>query len=308
MMLVGDIGGTKVHLAIYDGDRCVKEEKFKSRHFHGLSEILQKFLDRKIDAACFAIAGPIKEQTCKITNLNWTIDASELKKHHSIREVHLLNDLEAAARGVQMLKSKELVTLNEGKKQKGNRAVIAAGTGLGIGGLFWDGNYHHAFGTEAGHVDFAPKDLQERELWDYLHKKYGHVSMERVVSGPGLEHLYWFLVEKNKIANVLEGEEIPKLIVERGDLSPICEEALNWFASLYASAAGNVALQYMAVNGLYIGGGIAPKILKYLQRKEFMLAFSNKGRFQELLLDIPVHVVLNENLPLLGALSYCKAD
>ncbi len=289
--LVGDVGGTKVHLALYENDHCIKEEKFPSKHFHSLSEIVDEFLDQKVSQACFAIAGPVRDQTCKMTNLNWTIEVNKISK--KIEQAYLLNDMEAAGLGLPLLKPTELVTLNHGSVQKGTQVIIAAGTGLGIGVVLPNG---HTLSTEAGHVDFAPRDLQDRQLWDYLHKKYGHVSVERVVSGPGLEHLYWFLVEKKNSENILEGEEIPKLIVEHD-----CKEVLLWFASLYGAAVGNVALQYLALGGVYIAGGVAPKILKYLQGQEFMRGYLDKGRFAELLSQIPIYVVLNEQLPLLGA-------
>lgn len=290
--LVGDVGGTKVHLALYENNRCIKEEKFPSKHFHSLSEIVDRFLDQQVGKACFAIAGPIRDQTCKMTNLNWTIEANKISK--KIEQAHLLNDIKAAGLGLPLLQPGDLVTLNRGTVQKGTQAIIAAGTGLGIGAVLSNGQ---TLSTEAGHVDFAPRDLQDRQLWDYLHKKYGHVSVERVVSGPGLEHLYWFLVEKKNSDHVLEGEEIPKLIVKND-----CQEVLLWFASLYGSAVGNVALQYLALGGVYLAGGVAPKILKYLQAQEFMRGYLDKGRFAELLQQIPIHVVLNEQLPLLGAL------
>ncbi len=305
MFLIGDIGGTKVHLAYFDQDRLVKEEKFRSRHFKDLSEILEKFLDRPVQKSYLAVAGPVQDRKCLMTNLSWEIDADRLEKRHRIGKVYLINDLAASGWGLRRLKPQDIFTLNTGVQESGNQAVIAAGTGLGIGGLYWDGKNHIPFPSEGGHVDFAPRDAFDRQLWDYLHKKYGHVSLERIISGPGLEHLYWFLVEKGKHKKILEGEEIPKLVIEHAlsGESTACQEALRWFVSLYGAAAGNTALQFLSKGGLYLAGGIAPKILKVLQQGEFMKAFADKGRFQELLLKIPVHVVLNENLPTLGALE-----
>jgi glucokinase len=236
-----------------------------------------------------------------MTNLNWDIDADQIEKEHPITHVHLINDLVAAGEGLKRLKAEDIFTLNAGVKESGNRAIVAAGTGLGIGGLYWDGKSHLPFASEGGHVDFAPRDAKERQLWDYLHKKYGHVSLERIISGSGLEHLYWFLVESGKHKKVLQGEEISRQIVE----SPECREVVQWFASLYGAAAGNVALQFLSQGGLYLAGGIAPRTLKVLKQGEFMKAFVDKGRFQELLKKIPVHVVLNESLSLLGALEHC---
>lgn len=310
MFLIGDIGGTKVHLAFFDKDRLVKEEKFPSRHAHDLSEILEKFIDSPVEKACFAIAGPVHGRKCRMTNLSWEIDADQLEKRHRISKVDLINDLEGAAWGIRRLKPQDIFTLNTGAKQSGNQAVVAAGTGLGVAGLYWDGKSHSPFPSEGGHADFAPHDAADKQLWDYLHKKYGHVSLERVVSGQGLEHLYWFLIEKGKHETVLQGEEIPKLIIEQGlsGKSAICQEALRWFSALYGAAAGNTALQFLPHGGLYLAGGIAPKILKVLQQGEFMKAFADKGRLQELLGKIPVHIVLNESLPLLGAFEYCQKN
>ncbi len=307
MFLIGDIGGTKVHLAYYDQDHVVKEEKFPSRHHNSFYEILKKFVDRPADKSYLALAGPIHDRKCHMTNLNWDIDADQIEKEYRVSKVHLINDLVAAGCGLKHLKPKDIFTLNEGVKVSGNQAIIAAGTGLGMGGLCWDGKNHLPLTSEGGHADFAPRGANDKQLWDYLHKKYGHVSIERVVSGPGLEHLYWFLVERGKHKKGLVGEEIPKQVIEQGlaGESKICGEALQWFASLYGAAAGNVALQFLSVGGIYLAGGIAPRILSLLKQGEFMKAFADKGRFQELLQKIPVHVVLNESLPLLGALELC---
>ncbi len=308
MYLIGDIGGTKVHLAYYDQDKLIKEEKFPSRHYNSFYEILKKFVDQPAEKSYLALAGPIHNRKCHMTNLNWDIDADQIEKEFRVSKVHLINDLVAAGCGLKHLKPKDLFTLNEGVKVSGNQAIIAAGTGLGMGGLCWDGKAHLPLASEGGHVDFAPRNATDRQFWDYLHKKYGHVSIERVISGPGIEHMYWFLVEKGKHKQRLVGEEIPRQVVEQGlsGESKICQEVLQWFASLYGSAAGNVALQFLSVGGIYLAGGIAPKILSALKQGEFMTAFVDKGRFQELLEKIPVHVVLNESLPLLGALDLCS--
>ncbi len=279
MLIVGDIGGTKANLALIEDGRIVKEDKFLCEHFQDFSEILEKFIDRPVQRACLALAGPVEDRMCQMTNLSWKIDAAALEKRHKIPRVDLLNDLEAAGWGLRRLGPQDLETLNVGRKQSGNQAILAAGTGLGMAGLYWDGKRHHPFASEGGHADFAPRDAQERELWQYLHEKFGHVSVEHVVSGMGVKQLYNF----------------------RGNQSP---EVLEWFATLYGAAAGNVALQFLTRGGLYLAGGIAPKIVKELQNGGFMKAFVDKGRFESLLKQIPVHVVLNESLPLLGAWEY----
>lgn len=305
--LIGDIGGTKVHLAYYDHDRMVKEEKFSSRSYNSFDEILKKFVDRPADKSYLALAGPIHDRKCHLTNLKWEIEADRIEKEFRVSKVELINDLVAAGWGLKRLRPNDLFTLNGGVIKSGNQAIVSVGTGLGIGGLCWTGKSHFPFASEGGHVDFAPHNAIDQQLWDYLTKKYGHVSIERVLSGPGLEHIFWFLVEKGKHKTELTEEEIPRQVIEQGlsGKSKICVEALEWFASLYGAAAGNVALQFLSVGGLYLAGGIALRILPVLKQGMFMKSFISKGRFQALLEKIPVHVVLNESLPLLGALELC---
>lgn len=306
MIIAGDIGGTKTHLALYEEARCVKDEKFHSHEFSGLVEIIRKFHSGKIDKACFGIAGPVDDGRCKTTNLPWIVDAKELSSELKISSVSLINDLEATAWGVRCLKPNEFLILNEGITQKGNQAVIAAGTGLGEAGLYWDGVEHHPFSCEGGHTDFAPSDEQEIALWHYLKKKYDHVSYERLLSGPGLEHLFWFLIEtKNRKERLEKG---PREITEKGlsGESKTCQEVLEWFATLYGREAGNLALKLLAVGGVFIGGGIAPKIVKVLQQENFMKGFTSKGRFGELLKSISVKIILNENTALLGAAEFAR--
>ena len=304
MLLAGDIGGTKTHLALFDGHDCIKEEKYSSHEFSGLEEIVQKFHPGKIDKACFGVAGPVEDGKCKATNLPWVIDV----KKFEIPKVWLINDLEATAWGIRRLKPSEFAVLNKGKAQKGNRAVIAAGTGLGEAGVYWDGKNHHPFACEGGHVDFAPRDEQEYQLWKYLKKKYGHVSYERIVSGPGLEHLYWFYIESGRSNERLDSDNLPRKITEKAisEESRTCHEIVTWFSSIYGSAAGNLALKFFAVNGIFIGGGIAPKIAKILEEGSFMRAFVDKGRFKDLLSTIPVKIILNDNAALLGAAEYAE--
>lgn len=302
MYLSGDIGGTKTHLALFDGKKIVREEKYLSHEFSSLENILQKFGIEKVERACFGVAGPVQEGKSHVTNLPWKIDAKAISSSFKIPHVWLINDLEALAWGVGVLPENDFATLNVGKLKKGNRAVIAAGTGLGQAGLYWDGKKHHPFACEGGHADFAPRDAKEVEFWSYLHKKYGHVSYERVISGPGIEHLYWFLLEKKVIREKLQGEDLPRLIAQKKT-----PEVLEWFASLYGGESGNLALKFLAVGGIFIGGGIAPHILPFL-KKEFMHAFTNKGRFQEMLSEIPVKVVLNEKAALLGAAEYARSS
>lgn len=277
-MLVGDIGGTKVRLALVEGKRIVKEEKFLAQEFASFDAALNKFLKEPVQEACLAVAGPVKEGRCRMTNLPWVLEEKALEKKHQIKAVHLMNDLEAAGWGLKVLKSEDLVVLNRGENVQGHKAVVSAGTGLGMVGLYWDGKEHHPMPSEGGHVDWAAMSDEEGKFWKLLHKEYGHVSAERVVSGPGLHTLEKFLKRP--------------------------ERALEWFTRFYGQIAGNVALQWLPTGGLYLAGGMAPAILPHLQKGPFMESFVSKGRFKNLLLKIPVYVVVNEKLPLLGAWQY----
>lgn len=290
IFLIGDIGGTHARLALIDYKSFVKVDLFETEQFFSLNEILDKFLDRKVTKACFSIAGPISDQKCHMTNLCWDIDAKELQYRYKIPEVHLLNDLEASTRGLSSLEAKDIFTLNAGYIRQGNKTVISIGTGLGIGTLHFDGKQYHPLATEGGHADFAAQNLRERKLWNYLHKKYDHVSIERVISGPGLKDLYYFIHKK--------------LPCSLDDIDNDTK-TLSWFSSMCGSIAGNAALSYLCLGGLYIAGGIAPKILRVLQ-ESFMQTFTNKGRFKNFLYEVPVYVVLNEHLPMFGALNFLK--
>ena len=306
-IVAGDIGGTHARLAIFDGKKLIKEHKYLSKQFSKLSDILEDFLTEKVERGCFGIAGPVIEGKCLATNLPWEVGAQELSQKLKIPQVFLLNDLEATAWGISCLSNDQLLTLNAGAPQAGNRAIIAAGTGLGEAGVYWDGKTHHPFACEGGHVNFAPRDAREKKLLDYLHKKYSHVSYERVLSGPGLGHLYWFLVENGAQKDIQDGD-IPRLITEKAlnGESEVCLETLNWFMSIYGSESGNLALKFLALGGVYIAGGIALKIAELLKSGIFMRAFVDKGRFQSLLSSIPVKVILTDDAALLGAADYAR--
>lgn len=317
MILAGDIGATKTHLALFDEKKIVAEEKFRSHEFKTLSQIVYQFLAKhrqKVQRACFGIAGPVENGRCRATNLPWIVDVKELEKDLEIKRVFLINDLEATAFGLSCLGPKELVTLNKGKEQRGHGALIAAGTGLGEAGLFWEGNNLIPFASEGGHTDFAPRTEEEVELWRFLRARYEHLSYERLISGPGIYNLYHFLVETGKEKEVPEIKERllkedPPLVITNAALKKRCKaciRALDWFVSLYGGEAGNLALKFLALRGVYVAGGIAPKILDYLKKETFMRAFCDKGRFASLLSSIPVHVVLNENTALLGAAAYAR--
>ncbi|HSX10362.1 MAG TPA: glucokinase [Chlamydiales bacterium] len=316
MILAGDIGGTNTRLALFEkGKRVSQERKFPSHKYKGLEEIVAEFLQTekgKVERACFGVAGPVRNGVCKTTNIPWIIDAAKLAKAVHIPSVHLLNDLEANAYGLQVLQPEDLYLLNPGEKQKGNRALIAAGTGLGEAGLFWDGKTHHPFACEGGHADFGPRNEAEIELFLYLKKKFGHVSCERVVSGPGLHSIFQFLVDTGKetlsreVKEEMEKRDPSKVISDWGSRGKdgACVRAVDWFVSMYGAEAGNLALKFLSLGGFYVGGGIAPHIVEKMKQGTFLSSFADKGRFHQLLLSIPIWIVLNDNAALLGAAFY----
>lgn len=321
MILAGDIGGTKTHLAIFtekEKRKWVIDKKFKSHNYESLCDIVKEFLSDnlqyQIKSACFGIAGPIQNRKCKATNLPWVIEAAALEKQTGIPQVHLMNDLEANAYGISCLEKEEFFSLNPGKEHKGNASLISAGTGLGEAGIFWDGKKHIPFACEGGHCSFAPENSIEMQLWQFLYKQYGHVSFERVLSGPGLYNIYRFLIEEGiekheeAVEKAMEKTDPPHVITEMGKkkTSLACMRALELFVSIYGSEAGNLALKMFATGGVYLGGGLAPKILKELSKGNFMKRFTQKGRFATLLINIPVQVVLNEDTALLGAAYYAR--
>jgi glucokinase len=321
LVLAGDIGGTKTHLALFsvDGDKLRPEwlQTFQSKRYSGLAPVLQEFLaghSAKIDAASFGIAGPVVDGKVKTPNLPWMIDTAELRRALKLETVHLLNDLEAGAYGIFTLEDEEFCTLNTGTmRQSGNKALIAAGTGLGQAILHDDGRHFHPLASEGGHADFAPRDELEIELLRYLIGRFGHVSYERVLSGPGLHNIYRFFKESRGMAEpkalterFAAGDD-PGAVISKAALAgeaEICVESLNLFASIYGAEAGNLALSAKSMRGLYVGGGIAPKILAKLKDGAFMRGFVDKGRYAEFVAAIPVQVVLNDQAALRGAAYY----
>lgn len=316
MILAGDIGGTHTRLALFEKGKMIVEKKFDSKKYKGLQQAIEEFLREtkgKVERACLGVAGPVRNGVCKATNLPWIIDSHELSRNLSIPFVRLLNDLEANAYGIRVLKKDELLLLHQGQpSQQGNQALISAGTGLGEAGLYWDGIEHRPFACEGGHADFAPRDEMECELLIFMKKKFGHVSYERVISGPGLFLLYQFLIEtkrekaKSEVQRAME-ETDPSVVVSewgRTNRDSACSRAVDWFISLYGAEAGNLALKFLSLGGVYIGGGIAPILKERMQSRLFLNAFFNKGRFQGLLESISVWMILNNDAALLGAASF----
>lgn len=321
MIIAGDVGGTNVRLAFFDKGKNrdpLLLEKYRSADFADFSSLLKKFIEtlngKQVESACFGIAGPVQNGRCQATNLPWVIDARELSEELGIKKVWLINDLEANAWGVTVLKADELKVLNPGEEQQGNAALISAGTGLGEAGLYWNGKSHVPFACEGGHTDFAPIDEEQIDLWRYLKGKFEHVSYERILSGSGIFQIYQFLIEmKNEkqcpaVGN-LENQKEPQRIITEKALKkecPTCIRALDLFCSIYGSEAGNLALKMLSTHGMYVGGGIAPKISNILKSGQFMKAFTAKGRFLAMLSKIPVKVILNDQTALLGAAQYAQ--
>jgi len=323
MILAGDIGGTHARLAFFQSKNGhltpVAEGVFPSRDHSGLDEIVGQFVAQQSlrpDVACFGVAGPVRNGKVETSNLPWTVEASRLAGELHLPSTMLINDLEANAWGIASLGDQDQVALNRVKGMPvGNQGVISAGTGLGEAGLFWNGNGYEIFASEGGHCDFAPRTELEIELLRYLVARFGHVSFERIVSGPGLVNVYNFLRDTHR------GEEPQWLTDElaQGDQAAtisraavagknvLAEHALDLWISIYGAEAGNLALKLMATGGVFLGGGIAPKIVSKLSGLLFMQAFVSKGRLQPLLESIPVKVITNDKIALFGAARYAVA-
>jgi glucokinase len=323
MILAGDIGGTKTVIASYEESggslRQIHAANYKSNAYASLEEILAAFLKESptpaLRAGCFGVPGAVIDGKCRLTNLSWQLDEQVLAPSLGVSRVKLLNDLEAAAYGMLHLSREELCVLNASTRpgHRGHIAVIAAGTGLGEAMLYWDGQRHHPLASEGGHADFAPRTDQEIELLRYLHGKVdGHVSIERVLSGPGFYEVYCFLrdggyaTEPPWLAEKLRVEDPNPVITQLGLAGevPLCVATLELFSTLYGAEAGNLALKCVATGGVFVGGGIAPKVLPALQNGSFMRGFTYKGRFSELMESIQVSVALNLDAPLIGAAHY----
>jgi glucokinase len=323
MILAGDIGGTHARLAYFQPQnghlRLVSERIFPSREHSELGEIVSKFLDgseTRPEAACFGIAGPVRNGRVETSNLPWVVEQSRLAKQIHLPATTLINDLEATAWGIGALGDEDLVPLNQVKGPAvGNQGVIAPGTGLGEAGLFWDGKRHNVFACEGGHTDFGPRGDLQIELVRFLQARFGHVSYERVLSGPGLVNVYEFLhsrgcgEESAEFAATLKTSHDPAAAISAAALSgsqPLAAKALDLWIAVYGAEAGNLALKVMATGGVFLAGGISPKILTKLKGSLFMQSFVEKGRLRPLLEGIPVHVVTNEKAGLLGA-ARCAA-
>lgn len=322
MILAGDIGGTNARLAYFQAQNghlhLLSERVFPSREHSELGEIVSKFLQEsgtRPEVACFGIAGPVRNGRVETSNLPWVVEQSRLARQIELPATLLINDLEANAWGIGALAGDDLVSLNRAAgPASGNQAVISPGTGLGEAGMFWDGRVHRVFACEGGHTDFAPQGEVQMELLRFLQKRFDHVSYERILSGPGLVNTYEFLrdagcaAESPAMAAALaEGDAaaaISKAALD--ETSPLAVKALDLWISVYGAEASNLALKVMATGGVFLGGGISPKVLKKLQGPLFMQAFLDKGRMRALISSIPVQVVTNDKAALLGA-ARCAA-
>lgn len=319
-VLVGDVGGTKTALAVarMAGDRVDLESELRlpSSEFCSLEGLVRRYLDATgatCDAAAFAVAGPVQGDRSRITNLTWDIDARGFETAFGWRRVRLLNDLEAVAWGIPSLGVDDLAVLHPGAPDAaGNACVVAAGTGLGEAGMYWDGSEYRPFAGEGGHADFAPATDREVELMRWLRGRYGRVSWERLVSGVGIRNIYEFLSSERGdtagagLAAHKDGADLAAAIsAGAADAScAICIETMRMFASLYGREAGNMALKQMALGGVYLGGGIAPKNLDLLSGPWFLDGFFDKGRMKPLMQRIPAKVILQPNTPLFGAARF----
>ncbi len=327
MLLAGDIGGTKTILALYtqeDGPRNpIAQFTYPSTHYDSLERIVQEFIEQsraKIERATFAVAGPVVAGKAQITNLPWRMEETQLRKTLGLESVKLINDLVAVGYGVPELQLEELYTLQEGKPLAGGAiGVVAPGTGLGETFLTWDGVRYRAHPSEGGHTDFGPTSPLQFGLLRYLQEKFGHVSYERICSGIGIPNIYGYLKE---VGYAEELESVTASLEKSTDPTPIIIQAamsqdnpsdlsrttLETFIDVLGAEAGNMALKIMATGGLYLGGGIPPRILPILANGAFMRSFRDKGRFGDLLAQMPVHVILNSKTGLLGAASHVLGE
>ena len=325
MILAGDVGGTKTNLGLFreEGDRLVRlrESRFPSRGFPSLEAMIAEFLSgekRKVRRAAIGVAGPIVDGRSQTINLRWPVDARRLKRRLGVARVAVMNDLEATAWGIPRLTSRQFVALTPKLRgRRGTSALIAAGTGLGMAWMVPSPSGPMICASEGGHQDFAPRDDLEIELLQFLRERHGRVSTERVVAGPGLFALYQFLLEPRRgrssaaMERRLAAADDPNPVIAEVGLAgedALAERALDWFVALYGAAAGNIALACKAVGGVYIGGGIAPKILPRLRTGTFVRAFRNKGRLTPLLEKIPLRVILEPRTALIGAAARAAAE
>ncbi len=321
IVLAGDIGGTKTKLGLFRAENgevtLLKETGYPSRDYNNLTGLIRQFLSENGNASpvriCLGVAGPVIQGKVQTTNLPWEFSGEEIGKQTGVSFVSLINDLEATAYGLVALSSVDFDLLHAGRTDiPGNAAIIAPGTGLGEGGLYWDGKSYHPFPTEGGHGDFSPRSEFDLEFYRYLKEKYDFVSWERVLSGPGIYNIYQFLrdIKKREEPGWLAGElqqEDPAAVISNAAIEkkqPLCVETMELFVKYLACESTNLVLKHKATGGLFIGGGIPPKILPFLKEGIFYHSFIQCDRMEELVSAIPVKVILNDKTALLGAAYY----
>jgi glucokinase len=324
VILAGDIGGTKCELGLFRVDNgtptLLREHRYATRDFASLEDVCTHFMSgdqEPLAFACFGVPGPIINGEASATNVHWKMVEASLSRALGGTRVRLINDLGAAAYGVIHLADSELSVLQPGtfQRNQGNIAIIAAGTGLGEAALVLENGRHYAVASEGGHASFAPRDEEQIELYRYLHARLGHVSVERVLSGPGLFNIYSFVREHRKtpepewLTARLKKEDSSAVVSEvaLAHRDPECEHALEMFVDIYGAEAGNLALKVLALGGVYVSGGIAPKILPALTGSRFTRAFIEKGRLEVMLSKIEVRVALNQATGLIGA-AWCATS
>ena len=320
MILAGDIGGTTTRLGIFSKIKGplapVAKKDYPSQKYACIEDIVNTFLaeqKQQGSRACFGVAGPVKDNTATITNLPWTIQTQTLQLKTALEDIALLNDLEAMGYAIPTLDKASLVTIHDGIPEKnGVKALIAPGTGLGEVFLIWDGKKYRAHRSEGGHTEFAPRNDMQAALLTYLRKKYDHVSYERVCSGMGLPNLYNFYRDSGKfdepvaLAAAMQGvEDVTPIIVDAAirepEKNPICVAVVDLFTSILAAQAGNLALTVSCYGGIYIGGGIPPRISKFINRRQFVAAFQDKGRLTPMMSNIPIHLINQPDIAIIGA-------
>ena len=320
IVLAGDVGGTKTNLGLYErgrkGPRLLVSATYPSQEARGLEPLVSRFLKENpgsVRSACLGIPGPVLRGRSRTTNLPWVVSEAGLRRRFGWDRITLLNDLEATAHGIPVLGKHRFAALNRTRMQPSEtRALLAPGTGLGISLLLARPEGLLALPSEGGHVDFAPSNEDEVDLWRYLRDRYGHVSIERILSGPGIVDIYAWLHATGRFRKTSGvrrrlAETDPAPAITGGALEgndPACMETLQRFTSILGAAAGNVALTAMATGGVYLGGGIPPKILPLLRNGPFLEAFRNKGRFRGLLEGIGIRVLLDERTAMMGAARY----
>ncbi len=324
MILAIDVGGTKTLVALYKQQdnawKVCKEKKYQSSAYQSITEILTDFADQQVYAqvvsVCAGVAGPVVGGFCHITNLPWSLSVSEIQKVTTVEPVYLLNDLEATAWGIRYLDDEKFLEINlRAQPKQGNTAILSAGTGLGEAMLINDGEHIIAVATEGGHTDFAPQNEEQDKLLVFLRNKYhGHVSYERLVSGEGLCNIYQYLKSLGTMSVSEELEEKmglsdPAAVIGcagLGETDTLCKEAIRLFCQIYAAEAANLALKCLPYAGVVLAGGMTPKLLPAIKQQYFMDAFLNKGRYRELLQNIPVRACRDEQIVLSGALAYAR--